>query len=410
MDLDLKSKTTSRSVKGKLYAFFLAALPVIMMYRTPGIGMGFSTVLIAVFMLYAGVVILKPSRKVDKLVALTLLLYLGYTITKSDGINFLLPIAILVHVAAISTGAVSVNYLRKYVELVSVVAAICVILQQFIHILFGTHIPFIVTGWLTDELSYYSALVETGYGVESMYRPSAFFLEPSHFTQFAIYGLGSALFHNPPKIKKALLISAGLFATTSGMGFVLTFIIWGWWKLTYNKSSNTKKVVSRLIVVFIIGVVLLAVLSQIPFFGSVISRFTVGGESDYNAIDGRLFYWDSLFGGEQWQNFIFGFGEHAYNTLTEDGMYLTGFMKIIYAYGIIGFSLFIIFWVTLLIRVNNSLSRLYVIVYILLLFFANITGFIQIIFNVGVILTYSQFSLGQGKPLAQAHQFRFNHA
>ena len=375
------------SKRGRLYALFLSILPIVMEYKTPELHYGLATILIAIGMLYAGAISIGRVNKIDKGLVVVLALYLGYSLYKSTGLNFLLPIAILVHISAISTGFVNFEYFRKYIETFSLVASLCVLAQQLIHITTGIHIPFINANWLTDELQYYVPLITSGYGNEAMYRPSAFFLEPSHFTQYVIYGLGSSLFKTLPSFKKPIILSLGLFATTSGMGFVLTFAIWGWWYLTYKRRGASRGLIKTVIMLALLMIAALALFSNIPFFAGIMSRFIGSGDSDYNAIDGRLFFWNSLFGGENFNSLLFGFGEQA---LLEEEVYFTGFMKILFAYGIVGFVFYAIFLLYLLFHMKNKLCRMYVIIYIGLLFVANLTGFINIIFFVGTTLVFSQ--------------------
>lgn len=380
-----KSLSISNKQKGRGYSFFLAILPIIMAYRFPFIGMGASTILIAIGLIPATLIIAGRWRYIQYPLVFLLGLFLIYVATKSSGSNVLLPLAILIHITAISTGAVNVSYLRKYIEGISLLAAACVIMQQFIHLITGFHVPLMNSNWLIDNLQEYSANIATGRSNEMMYRPCAFFLEPSHFSQYVIYGLGSCLYYKIPSFKKAILISLGLFATTSGMGFVLTFFIWGWWFL-FLKYPQKKRSVSKILGLSVIAYLFYRVLNMIPFFSSIINRFTNDGDGDYNAIDGRLIYWTTLFGDKGVGDLVFGFGEEA----MED-VYYTGFMKVLYAYGIIGTTLFYVTLLYLLYKVN-TFARLYMIIYIALLFFANLTGFISIIFNIGLIIVFSYIS------------------
>ena len=303
---------------------------------------------------------------------------------KAEGNNYLLPIAIIIHVAAISTGLVNVNVLRKYLERISIIAALCVITQQLFHVLFGYHIPMMVPSFLISDLKDYTTNIITGCGeVETMYRPCAFFLEPSHFSQYVVYGLGSSLFKSNSHIKEAIIISIGLVCTTSGMGFILTFAVWGWWFLTYrNRVKKGISVKNVLILVLLVSVILI-IMMKIPFFSQIISRFTNDGTSDYNAVNGRLIFWSKIIENQSINSLFWGYGDIA---LDED-IYYTGFMKILYAYGIIGTAFFYLFWLYLLIKVN-TFARTFVISYIGLSFLANLTGFISLIFNIGVILVF----------------------
>lgn len=368
----------------KGYALFLAVLPVIMMYKVPGIGLSVTTVLIALGMAYAFLVIVAQIKKIRIGLIAPLVLYLAYVVTKSTGQNMLLMFAILIHITAISTGVVDVAYLRRVIEWISIVAAVLLIIQSVVHLLTGEHIPMIHIGFMIDELADSKQAILTGYHLgESMYRPAAFFLEPSHFAQYCAIGLGSLLFHSIPEHKKATLVSIGILLTTSGMGFVLVFAMWGWWYIArYEEESLPNKV--KKVVFSLLGVcIVFAVLSQFPFFQEVIARFAVSEEESggYNAIHGRLFWWETYFGGLTWKDLLLGFGTAS---LPEN--YFTGFMTQLYAYGIIGFGLLIVSLLVLL-KKGNTLSRTYTLIYMAMLFISNLTGFINIIFRIGIIVS-----------------------
>ena len=372
---------------GKWYALFLAILPVVMMYRFPGLEMGLTTVLVAVGVIYAGFVSLRHMKNIDWTPVLLLSMYLLYVAFKSSGINFLLPIAIIVHVTAISTGAANAIQLRKTIEFISVFASFCVIGQQLVHFVAGVHIPMININWvIASVIEDYSDAIMTATDVgNGMYRPCAFFLEPSQFTQVAIYGLGSSLLREIPNLRRALIISIGILASTSGMGFVMTFGFWGWWALFLRNPHKQKRILPKILTLSFVSLLIFLILMQIPFFSQIIYRFTSDGsnyDTDYNAIDGRLFYWATVFGDKSISDLIWGFGEDA----LEEDYYYTGFMRILYAYGIIGCVFFYMFWLYLLFKSNRFFAP-FILIYIALSFLANQTGFISLIFSIGFIMT-----------------------
>lgn len=383
------SSVTTKSKQSKGYAVFLAVLPLIMMYHAPGLQLGIGSLLIAVGMVYAGLVVVRNFSKVQWSLVILLSFYLAYVAFKSTGANILLSLAIWVHVAAISTGIINDKTLRRIVESLSVIAAFCVILQQMVHLFTGVHIPMVNTDWLiTDMQDNYAPLVATGMSeADAMYRPCAFFLEPAHFSQYVMFGLGSTLFQLKPNLKKAMWISLGLFATTSGMGFVIVFAIWGWWYITSNKYQNNRRFIGRLVLIVVAMLLAVMLLNNIPYFERIISRFTGSGDSDYNAIEGRLFFWDKIFGGLRSGDLVTGYGDNQQYQLED--VYMTGFMKVLYMYGIIGFTLLSIFLLYVLKKVHIE-AKAFVLIYIGLLFLANLTGFIPMIFNFGMFLVLSQ--------------------
>lgn len=369
------------------YALYLACLPLIAMYKTPGLSVGLATSLIAVGMIYAGCVIYRHIQKVDLSILMALLPYLTYVFFNGSSDAKLLTIAILVHLSAISTGAVDANKLRYYLENIAVAAAFLVVIQQLLH--YGAHlnVRFMFTDLLIDGMKEEGGLLSQSEGA-GLYRPSAFFHEPSHMAQTCIIGLGSCLFQETPKIKKALFITMGFLACTSGMGIVLTAAMWGWWRISHEDKGAVYKV-SIFVGVAIALVLAYFVLDQIPFTHSILNRFVGTDEGNYNAIKGRTFGWDILFAGKDFWELFWGFGHEALPKF-----YLTGFMSQLLVYGYAGVILLLVY-LGRFIWGSQGLARTQAIIYTSLLFIANIIGFVFLIFQTGVIIALNyQYSHG----------------
>ncbi|MDD3945846.1 MAG: hypothetical protein PHS38_14215 [Bacteroidales bacterium] len=371
--------TQNNRIYTRIFAFF----PLLLMYKTPGLSVGLTTSLIAITIPIA---IRTISNKIlEKNLSLSLfVLYILYVLTKSTGQNIVLCVAIMAHLQAINRGIIDLSLLKKIIINVSAIAAICVTIQQLFHTLFGIHIPFVYGPLFLDSLERYKSILMTGIGTENMYRPCAFFLEPAHFSQYSIIGLGLVLFNLKPDYKKAVLISMGLLLSTSGMGAVLTFGMWGWWIISFQQRGKFNINIRRMILGIGLLIALLYILQNIPFFNSIFSRFTTTDESEYNAIHGRLLWWESYFGGSSWNNFLLGFG---IDELPE--VYFTGFMKQLFAYGIIGTSLFISFLLYAVYKMRG-LSQTLLVIYIALLFLTELTGFIPMIFYIGTAIALSK--------------------
>lgn len=364
------------------YALFLAVLPLILMYRTPGLQVGLSTSMIAVGMVFAGCVIYRNIKRMSIYVLLALLLYQGYTIYFGTAEARMLGIAILVHLLAISVGGIDGRYLREVVEKVAMVAAGCVFVQQLLHYTLHINLQLLYSDWMISSLQYVGFSELFGESADDgLYRPSAFFMEPSHLAQYSIIALGSALFREEPRFRVALVVTLGMLMSTSGMGIVLVFGMWGWW--CWGKLEH-RSVASRLMLgagVLLGALVLFLVLYQIPFFEKVFSRFIGTPEGEYNAIHGRTFGWNLLFAGKSIGELLWGFGAES---LPE--YYLTGFMTLLYIYGWVGVGL-LLFMLVLFAAMTDGLPRTLLMVYISLLFIANLTGFIPMIFQLGCILS-----------------------
>ena len=299
---DVNLKVSLHESKG--YAIFLSLLPVLMIHRTPGMSLGLSTMLIAAGMVYAGCVIYVHWQRIDLNKIFVFIPYLLYAWYSGNGIYRLLAMAILVHLLAICSGAVHYGRLKSMLIGVACVASGCVLLQHLLHWTVGLDLQFLYKVTMLESLQRdgYNGIFDT-YHYKGMYRPAAFFLEPSHFAQYSFVGLCACLFSTAQtKWKQALLITAGMFATTSGIGFVLTSSIWLWWRLTKIEDFPIIYKVLLFLGVCVLAACSLFVLYQIPFFESIISRFLDTPEGEVNAVDGRIFGWGLLFEGKDFGN------------------------------------------------------------------------------------------------------------
>lgn len=368
------------SKKNWVYTLGISLLPVIMMYKVPIVNLGLSTVIIALLLIPAGIKIISNANSTFKLTRLTpFFLYLLYACTKSPMQMVILLFSVLVHLSAISYGIMDVDLLKRIVRRIAIIAALAVMLQTVSHIIFNYHVQMININWCLDSMESYRSVITTGIGKsETLYRPSAFFLEPSHLAEYCIIALAVCLFNEKPDKKSALVISVGILLSTSGIGILSVFGMWIYWFVKKSQRriiDDLPKIIAGIIAV---GIVFLA-LNQFESFRVVISRFTGQSETGYNAIHGRFFWWDTYFKNFTFTDLFWGFG---YSSLPD--VYFTGMMTQLYAYGILGLSLFIIALIVQFIKSKYS-NRVLILIYFALLFGANLTGFISLIFYIGTI-------------------------
>ena len=379
----METRWEIKRIDSKLYAFIIAILPCIMMYKVPILEKGAATIMA----LSCAVLIIFSFHHVD-LQSIKILIpgiiYVIYIIFRSIGnwIEIILQISAFINLYAICSGAMNISALRRYIVRISLFAAICVLLQSFIHALMNIHIPMIAYNLCLNEIKRYTAKILTGMS-EGIYRPSAFFLEPAHMARYLMVGLAFCLLDRIKDYKKALVISLGILITTSGMGLAILVCIWGWFyfaEVNQNKSNKLKIILyGAVITLFVVGIT-----TSIPGVQHILARIfgSFGNEtSDYNAINGRLFWWDTYFSNLQGVDLFIGKGSNA---IPDD--YFTGFMELLYAYGIIGVSLYYYMLIYILRKSNNAFSSCIIFLSAGLMFFANLTGFIHTIFNIGTIL------------------------
>ena len=193
--------------------------------------------------------------------------------------------------AAIVLGGINLKYIARSSYLVAMAACLCIIVQSICYYFFGFHLQVVVTEWLSIESSAWIKLVETGVigvsgTVSGFYRPSAFFLEPSHMFLYFIPNLCLLLLTpemNWAKRISAVLLSAGLLLSTSGMGIALVVGVWlvhlGFGKGTENllrfQHLFTKQNILRCVTFALIFAVIVMAL---PFLRYSILRVFLGSQ------------------------------------------------------------------------------------------------------------------------------------
>lgn len=379
ISLGRKSFVKHRYIQ-KAFTLIIVLMPILLPYQFLFTSYSVSTVLSALLVI-VGIGVLWTNKPRIRLWSIFFLLVFFIYAIFNSGVTVALSFAIAIIVLiSLTTGYVDSKHIRKYIEIFSIVAALAVILQTIIHYLIGSHLPLVAINFCTKSIQeQYQQLVNTGIS-DGHYRPSAFFLEPAHYTQFSIFGLTSCLFRRNKSIKKALIITLGIVATTSGMGIALSIITWAFWAIVYNWTW-IKKHAFKFICLSLLALVTVALVYQLPSVKFAVGRI-VGTNGGMSAIKGRLFFWEEYFGQFAAKDLLFGFGQ---STLPEE-VYFTSFMVYLWAYGILGFSLYT-FACGQLFVTSKLLAKYLVLVVFVLTFFANQANIAGMLYNFGVIIT-----------------------
>lgn len=247
------------------------------------------------------------------------------------------------------------NHYMRYIEVIAIAMSVVVLLQHIIYIFLGTAItvdrafllPF--RSLFTDSVKYTvqgSLMIING-----LFRPSAFFLEPAHFSQFCLIGLASSLARNDLLFnKKAIAISIGIILTTSGIGIVSVVCLWVL-KLLVNGQGITNKVIARIF----LGIGILVIMCVILFavsnsFRMAVTRIFVASGGHNSAILGRL---GNAYLLKQLNSMelLFGMGYRNIPTYGDNiQYYMTGIVELLYCQGIVGTFLFIICYFQMIIK------------------------------------------------------------
>lgn len=219
--------------------------------------------------------------------------------------HFLREMVQLVIYLAVLNGFFDMMKLRKYCCIIAVIATVLIILQYFCFYILGFHLQLVAIPLLKSTNSQWFELIRTGMvGVNgkrlSFYRPSAFFLEPSHFAIYCIPVIVTTLFSRTGDTTKqrlvALFISVGVFLSTSGMGIGVIAACWALYLLFFYGEKGrartirlSKLVDPRSVALFaVLLVVMVALYAFVPVFQKSVSRiFNLQGIYKTSAIAGR---------------------------------------------------------------------------------------------------------------------------
>lgn len=272
-----------------------------------------------------------------------LFLYLFYMlidhgITLGEVVVFFL---FLIYAFATHNRVFNAEILWKVIVSISCIATIGVLIQAFFYYGLGQQILMCPTGMMEPDV-WEQYGVDSSYraGGHEMFRPAAFFLEPSIYSQYvvlAIMYLRLSEVRTKKDLQLAIFLSIGIIVSTSGIGIATIVAVWllSYGKVIFNSKNFLKGFVG---VLFFIVVLIIAFNVSEIFRESALRIVGLGEHSDYNAIAGRtggvVFMWNSLSGSELW----FGKGEYISKWYTWG--FLGTFFRIIYEYGLIGVSLF----------------------------------------------------------------------
>ena len=354
-----------------VYSIVIALLPVIMCFKVPVLNIGFSTLLICLF---APISIRHIRIGHNSYIKLAIIITFGYFFVRSyrSPFNMLLIGLVLLHIIGACNESINLELMRKTIEWIGFVFAFFVFAQTLLYYVFGVRSSLLLEQFLLDENKYYVAKHVSNSG---LYRPSAFFLEPAHYSEYCCIALLSILFPSNGRkadLKKAIVVAAGCLLTTSGIGMALSVGLFGAYAVFAQRKKGTR--IRYIILWILIGVAALAVLSRIPLFQTMFMRIT-GKVDGYNAIWGRTLNWDRYIGSMPPESKLLGYG---YSSLPEG--YMTGLMLVLYCFGYVGAALLLLVLLMYVIKGRNGFTVFLAIMYCSLMSVANLFGLISLTF------------------------------
>lgn len=275
----------------------------------------------------------------------------------------------LCSVIVLSTLFVDIVVLKKAIRIISVLGSLFIIYQVIAYRTTGN----VVKGFVSFIPLYSPEYADLDYNSFYAYeyqRPTSFFLEPAHFSRFALFGLTFCLFGQQniriklPDIAAAILITTGIVLSTSGIGIVYSAIVWAIY-IAYIVLRMLKEGKFRLLAISII------ILSTTLAFLYVVSptlRFVISRTTNLrhgSAFSARLGSMQDLLEFESIIELFFG---HGYGAIPAVGTWMSGLTYVLYGTGVVGFGiLFASLFIMFLNRKTNLARRIVVMLVALLM-------------------------------------------
>lgn len=189
--------------------------------------------------------------------------------------------------------------------------------------------------------------------MNGFFRPSAFFLEPAHFSQYCIIGLVCSLVKENKLFNiTAMFISAGIILTTSGLGIVTVVLIWFSFLYVNSEGISRKRMKRIFIGTALLIVVAFFLYNYVEVFRAAVIRITVGSGGETSAIEGRIKN-AVLLNRLSTMERVFGMGYKnipLVGTVDDTTYYVTGIIELLYCQGILGTAIFLACYVFMLIK------------------------------------------------------------
>lgn len=375
------------TITDNLFHLCISLLPILYIIKVPLINISLGTVILLAYIPRSLVKIITRINKKTNIKVFVYLVFYAYLILRSDGniSRIILCFASFVILYGNMKGSIKAEKIRKIIEVFALINVCLLIIQIISYYALHLKIHYLPRELVYEE--YQNAYVFRDDG--GLYRPSALFLEPSHFSQYCIFALISTFFplHGKANLKKALAIAGGCILTTSGMGIALTFGVVAWYIILNKQNINTKILtIGAWMVALVIGVL---VLSRMSFFQTALQR-VFSSVDGYNAISGRTHNWDDAIGRMKGTTYLFGYGDSK----TYE-WYLTGIADTIYKYGVMCVILEGMCFAYLMIKKKDNFVWCCSVVFMILFCVAHITNFVAQVFYFGILIANASISKGK---------------
>lgn len=281
----------------------LALLPILRYFKIPGVNLNLG--IICLLLIFAFSIFTFKFKNLFKRKEIILLLFCIYMLAlyllksslSSVGIGVLvyeLLIYILIIINLTNSCKFDINKFFLYVRNISIIACFIIVTQYIFHFLLHSYFNLIPMNFYTEIIRNDPnavRLISTGV-IDGWFRPSAFFVEPSHFAQYCSVGLAYCMYSfylikGKKELLLAILLSITTLMSSSGIGFIVVFSLWIIFIIKYTFDTKTKKE----FVFFLLGIIGLCILMyylyQQTFVQLIITRLFATKQSGLSSIAGR---------------------------------------------------------------------------------------------------------------------------
>lgn len=378
----------------KICAFLLAFTPILQHYKGLLEDLGITIMLVTLFWYFVRFLLRIPKIRIPSMIIGLLIFQLYKSLihgTSFMGLAYAF-VMVFLYIAAVDN-LINIAYFLRISCGIASVASILIVIQYICYYLLGFHLQLVPTSLLLPEAEQWILGAQTGLAgitgrIGTLYRPSAFFLEPSHMFLYVFPHIFIMLFSPGKsrwKLHKGILLSIGVVLTTSGMGLMTVAFAWAvYYALTsgkVNKLSPKNLLKPRNFMIFCIFVVVAMLLVIcVPTVRESFMRII--DFSNKGAIAGRTRLSLQLITSLGIMEWVIG----VTNTLEGIEFNMPGFLATVYKFGLVGVFLSYTVYVYGILKCKNAFFWISVFVVGISFFSAQTHGTFYMMYYTFVIL------------------------
>lgn len=378
----------------KICAFFLALSPILQHYKGIFEDLGITVLLITCLWYFLKLLSIIHQVKIPAMIV-GLLIFQFYK-SVIHGVSFMglayAVVMIFIYITA-TNDLINLTFFLRTSCSIATLASILILVQYICYYVLGFHLQLVPTTLLLPEAEQWILGAQTGLAgitgrIGTLYRPSAFFLEPSHMFLYVFPHIFIMLLSprkSKMKIRKGILLSMGVVLTTSGMGLLTVGFAW---VLYFALSSGKMNKLSLKNLLkpqnfFLLGFFLVAAIFAITTIPTIQESFMrIIDTSNQGAVAGRTRLSTNLIKTLNFSEWVIG----VTNTLEGIEFNMPGFLATVYKFGLIGVFLSYTVYVYGIVKCKNAYFWTSVFVVIISFYSAQTHGTFYMMYYIFIIL------------------------